>query len=163
MVANSNYVVDRGRKWDVTAKTAHGIEFHYGKADDVLDITKTFDIVPDAYMVHARIAVKVKADAIERLVVSVFALQDPKKAAGGSSRIAARAWESARMKFSDLSAGHLAYPAASIAVAAGVMTLGPEASFQPTRPISGEEAAAAIGRIESLAGPLASGKTKPAR
>ena len=93
------------------------------------------------------------AQAASRLLARIAAA-DPGRA---------RSWESARIKFSDLSAGHLAYPAASIAVAAGVMTLGPEASFQPTRPISGEEAAAAIARIEALAGPLASGKMKPAR
>jgi hypothetical protein len=65
------------------------------------------------------------------------------------------------MKFSDLSAGHLAYPAASVAVAAGVMTLGPDASFEPTKTVTGGEAIAAINRIESLAGRLAGGRAKP--
>lgn len=93
------------------------------------------------------------AQATSRLLARI-AVADPGRA---------RSWESARMKFSDLSAGHLAYPAASVAVAAGVMPLGPDASFQPTRPVSGEEAVAAIARIESLAGPLASGKAKSGR
>jgi tetratricopeptide (TPR) repeat protein len=75
----------------------------------------------------------------------------------------ARSWTSARLTFSDLSAGHLAYPAASVAVAAGVMTLGPDASFQPTKTVAGAEALAAITRIESLAGPLAGGRPKPGR
>jgi len=64
----------------------------------------------------------------------------------------AKAWESARLKFTDLSPGHLAYPAASIAVAAGVMKTAPENSFQPARPVTGAEAAEAIGRLEALAG-----------
>jgi tetratricopeptide (TPR) repeat protein len=93
------------------------------------------------------------AQAASRLLARIAAA-DPARA---------RSWESARMKFSDLSAGHLAYPAASVAVAAGVMTLGPDASFQPTKTVAGEEALAAINRIESLAGPLSGGKAKPGR
>jgi len=74
------------------------------------------------------------------------------------SRVAAqhaaqvKGWESARLKFSDLSPGHLAYPAASIAVAAGVMKTASENSFQPARPVTGAEATEAIGRLEALAG-----------
>jgi tetratricopeptide (TPR) repeat protein len=63
-----------------------------------------------------------------------------------------KTWESARLKFSDLSAGHLAYPAASAAVAAGVLTTGPGNSFQPSRPVTGGEAIDALSRIEALAG-----------
>ena len=65
---------------------------------------------------------------------------------------AAKAWESARLTFSDLSPGHLAYPAASAAVAAGVLTAGPGNSFQPSRPVTGAEAIEAVTRIEALAG-----------
>jgi tetratricopeptide (TPR) repeat protein len=64
----------------------------------------------------------------------------------------ARAWEGARLKFSDLSSGHLAHPAASAAVAAGVMKVGPDNSFQPSRPVTGAEAIEAIAKIEALAG-----------
>ena len=64
----------------------------------------------------------------------------------------AKTWESARLKFTDLSPGHLAYPAASIAVAAGVMTAVPENTFQPARPVTGAEASEAISRLEALAG-----------
>lgn len=63
----------------------------------------------------------------------------------------ARPWESARVTFSDLASGHLAYPAASDAVASGVMTKGPNDSFQPSAPVSGEEASAAVGLIEAMA------------
>jgi tetratricopeptide (TPR) repeat protein len=68
-----------------------------------------------------------------------------------------RGWESARLKFADLSTGHLAYPAASMAVAAGVMKTGADNAFQPASPVSGAEAVAAISRVEQLAGPQPAG------
>jgi len=61
------------------------------------------------------------------------------------------AWQSTRLKFTDLAAGHLAYPAASAAVASGVMTVGPNDSFQPSQAVSGQEASDAIDRINSMA------------
>jgi tetratricopeptide (TPR) repeat protein len=82
------------------------------------------------------------AQAMARLLARVAA-QDQARA---------KAWESARIKFSDLSPGHLAYPAASIAVAAGVLKTGPDTSFQPSRIVSGAEAIDAIARVEELAG-----------
>jgi len=63
----------------------------------------------------------------------------------------ARAWESARPRFSDLSPNHLAYSAASVAVASGVMKTGSDSSFQPSRVVTGPEAIEAIGKIEALA------------
>ena len=64
----------------------------------------------------------------------------------------ARAWEAARLKFSDLSSGHLAYPAASIAVASGVLKTAADNSFQPSRAVTGAEAIEAIANIAALAG-----------
>jgi len=60
------------------------------------------------------------------------------------------AWTSARLKFSDPGPGHLAYVSASQAVASGAMTIGADNGFQPSRPVSGAEAIAAVGRIEAL-------------
>jgi tetratricopeptide (TPR) repeat protein len=82
------------------------------------------------------------AQAVARLL--------PRAAAQRPDRI--KAWESARLKFSDLSASHLAYPAASAAVASGVLGLMGESAFQPSRPVTGAEAADAIARLEALAG-----------
>jgi tetratricopeptide (TPR) repeat protein len=62
------------------------------------------------------------------------------------------AWRNARVTFSDVSPGHLAYPAASAAVASGVMAASPGQSFQPSRPVSGAEAIDAIGRLQAMAG-----------
>jgi hypothetical protein len=55
------------------------------------------------------------------------------------------------VKFADIAAGHLAYLAASAAVASGVMTMGANDTFQPSRPVSGREAIEAIDRIEAMA------------
>ena len=73
------------------------------------------------------------------------------------ARVAARnpsqanVWDSARLKFTDLSASHLAYPAASAAVASGVQTVAADNAFQPSRPVTGAEATEAIGRLQALA------------
>jgi tetratricopeptide (TPR) repeat protein len=63
----------------------------------------------------------------------------------------AEAWRTARRKFPDVSPGHLAYPAASLAVEAGVMLPLGDGSFQLARPVSGAEAAAAVKKLEELA------------
>jgi len=64
----------------------------------------------------------------------------------------APAWREARPTFSDLDPAHVSYPAAALAVAAGVLPNGPENAFQPTRPISGAEAMAAVDRLEAMVG-----------
>jgi tetratricopeptide (TPR) repeat protein len=64
----------------------------------------------------------------------------------------AKTWESARLKFSDLSPSHLAYPAASIAVASGVMKTAGGNTFQPSKAVTGAEAIDTMANIQSLAG-----------
>ena len=80
--------------------------------------------------------------AVSRLLTRIEAA-DPSRA---------KAWVGALSRFPDLSPGHLAYPAASAAVAAGVMATGPDSAFQPSRIVTGAEAAAAIERIAVLSG-----------
>jgi len=82
------------------------------------------------------------AQAVARLLARVAA-QNPADA---------KEWEAARLKFSDLSPSHIAYPAASMAVASGVMKTGDNSSFQPSRPVTGGDATEAIAKIEALAG-----------
>jgi len=79
------------------------------------------------------------AVVVSRLLARI-AVQDPGRG---------RNWQTARMKFSDLAPTHLAYPAASMAVAAGVMAADHDA-FQPARVVTGAEAIAAVSRVESL-------------
>ena len=82
------------------------------------------------------------AQAVARLL--------PRASAGDAARL--RTWQAARLRFSDLPASHLAYPAASTAVASGVLGVEPDNAFQPSRPVTGAEAIEAITRIEALAG-----------
>jgi len=81
------------------------------------------------------------AQAVARLLARIAA-QSPARA---------KAWESARLKFSDLSPSHLAYPAVSIAVASGVMKTVGDNAFQPSRAVTGAEAIEAIAKVQALA------------
>lgn len=74
---------------------------------------------------------------------------------------AVAAWRSARRRFPDVSPSHLAYPAVSMAVEAGVIRPLETGGFGLARPVTGEEAVAAINRLlEIAAGPQA---PRPAR
>jgi tetratricopeptide (TPR) repeat protein len=88
------------------------------------------------------------AQAAERLL-SRIALRKP---------AAAKAWESTQWAFPDLAPSHLAYPAASTAVAAGVLKTRPDGSFEPSKVVTGGEALETIQRLEALAGLPAPGK-----
>jgi tetratricopeptide (TPR) repeat protein len=61
-------------------------------------------------------------------------------------------WRSPRRKFPDVSPAHLSYPAASLAVEAGVMATAQDGSFGLTRPVTGAEATASVARLAQLAG-----------
>jgi tetratricopeptide (TPR) repeat protein len=63
----------------------------------------------------------------------------------------AASWKTSRRRFPDVSPGHLAYPAASLTVDAGVMRVLEDGSFQLARPVTGAEAVAAVRRLEELA------------
>jgi tetratricopeptide (TPR) repeat protein len=81
------------------------------------------------------------AQAVSRLLAQIAVLE-PAKAKG---------WETARPKFTDLAPTHLQYPAASAAVASGVLAANPDGSFQPSRAVTGEEASEAVRRLAALA------------
>ena len=59
-------------------------------------------------------------------------------------------WRNARRRFPDLSPSHLIYPAASLAVEAGVMKAADDGSFQISRPVTGAEAVAAVKTLRDL-------------
>lgn len=64
----------------------------------------------------------------------------------------AAAWASSnRQRFTDMSPRHLSYPAASLAVEAGVMTPQPDGAFHLAQPATGAEAVAAVEKLEALA------------
>jgi tetratricopeptide (TPR) repeat protein len=82
------------------------------------------------------------AAAVSR-VISLLAMENPSRAA---------AWRNARHTFPDLAPGHLSYSAASIAVAAGVMTTANDGGFELSRPVTGAEAVAAVKKLDELSG-----------
>jgi tetratricopeptide (TPR) repeat protein len=69
-----------------------------------------------------------------------------------------RDWRAAAVRFSDVPTGHLAYQAASVAVASGVLDRGPDESFQPARRVTGAEAAQAVERLRAMT-PLGPGSS----
>lgn len=62
-----------------------------------------------------------------------------------------RSWQTARVGFPDLVDTHLAYPVASLAIASTVMMPTPTGLFEPSRPVSGAEAVAAVERLREMA------------
>ena len=61
-------------------------------------------------------------------------------------------WRAVRPRFADLPEVHLFYPPAALAVASGTMTIGEDARFNPTRPVSGADFVRAMRRIQQIAG-----------
>jgi len=58
----------------------------------------------------------------------------------------------ARGRFPDVPPGHLNYQAASVAVESGVMSATADGTFHLSRPITGQEAVTAIGKLSELSG-----------
>ncbi|HEY5619701.1 MAG TPA: S-layer homology domain-containing protein [Vicinamibacterales bacterium] len=79
------------------------------------------------------------ASAVSRIVTLVAA-----------NRPELRPHLTARPTIADMSAGHLTYPAASVAVASGVMSLAAGNRFDVARPVSGAEAADVVLRLRDL-------------
>lgn len=61
----------------------------------------------------------------------------------------ARRWQDARLQIGDVGPGHLSYPAVSMAVASGAMSLN-GANFELLRNVTGAEALDVVGRLEML-------------
>lgn len=60
-------------------------------------------------------------------------------------------WRNAKRRFPDVSPAHLSYPAASLAVEAGVMKTVEEGNFELSRLVTGAEAVASVRALEELA------------
>jgi tetratricopeptide (TPR) repeat protein len=63
-----------------------------------------------------------------------------------------KVWQGTRATFPDVAAGHLAYAAASLAMASGVMTASADGRFQPSRAVTGAEANETVTRLAAIAG-----------
>ena len=71
--------------------------------------------------------------------------------ARGNPALAAEWRDANRPTFPDVAPRHLHYPAASLAVEAGVLPVMPDGRFDLTAPVSGAEAVAAVARLQDLA------------
>lgn len=89
------------------------------------------------------------AEAVSRLLARIAAPADIKR------------WASTPVRFPDLAGNHLSYPAASAAVASGVLPAAADGAFQPSRPVSGSEAVAVIDRLQALAAAPAAPRDTP--
>jgi tetratricopeptide (TPR) repeat protein len=69
-------------------------------------------------------------------------------------------WRAAAVRFSDVTANHLAYQVASIAVASGMLDRSADESFQPSRRVSGAEAVQAIERLRAMTSLAASSSVR---
>jgi tetratricopeptide (TPR) repeat protein len=70
---------------------------------------------------------------------------------GNRDRTLADTWTGKRLAFPDLGMGHARHPAASVAVASGVMTRLPGDAFGVSAPVSGAEAIETVDRVAVLA------------
>ena len=95
---NGSTYYTRAQLW--TGQKLSDTTVQYTYSDDHLDVVKTFEVVPDAFMIKTTIKVAAKDDvqAHERLVLSVFEYQDPKTATTGTSRVQPRQWDSGTLR-----------------------------------------------------------------
>ncbi|MGC4082738.1 MAG: S-layer homology domain-containing protein [Vicinamibacterales bacterium] len=91
------------------------------------------------------------AQAVARLLALV-ARDQPSRAA---------AWADARPRFTDLTPSHIAYPAAAMAVTAGVLSTTESGAFEPTRVVTGSQAIEAIERLSRIATAGSDGALRP--
>lgn len=101
----------------------------------VMDAYPNHTFQPNAVVRRADLA-----QAVSR-VLQLIAREDPQLAV---------AWRSNPAKFPDVGPRHQSYPAASLAIGAGVMSTASDGSFHVTRPVSGAEAAAAVTKLQEL-------------
>jgi tetratricopeptide (TPR) repeat protein len=95
---------------------------------------------------------------------SDLALVVSRMLSGVAAPAAVDRWRAARLKFTDVAETHLAYPAASLAVASGVMQVEADGGFGPSRAVTGAEAVQAVDRLQAMAVPSANaGQAAPRR
>jgi tetratricopeptide (TPR) repeat protein len=102
----------------------------------LMEVYPNYTFQPEAVVRRADLA------AAASRTLTLIAAENPTLGAG---------WRNVRRRFPDVPAGHLSLPAISLAVEAGVMATLPDGSFQLGRAVSGEEAIAAVTRLQELA------------
>ena len=93
---DSTYDVPVHADWAGTKVDDKTVRYTY--SSDTMDVEKTFSVLPETFMVRMTLKVTMKVpegkEAHESLHINAFEWQDPTQLGGGSSRVAARVWES---------------------------------------------------------------------
>jgi YidC/Oxa1 family membrane protein insertase len=90
---DSQFKLPKQTEW--TGKQTSPTQVVYTIKTEHLEVTKTFDVVPDTYVVRCTIVVKPADNAHEQVVVTTYGYQNPKTDETGTSRIQPRIWQSA--------------------------------------------------------------------
>ncbi len=102
--AASTYVLPADAVW--TGKKISDTQVEYEISTDTLEVTKTFTIVPEVYLVKLEVAATVKVPAgkvaHQTLAVSVFARQDPARIEGAKGQGDPRSWVSSTLVGEDI-------------------------------------------------------------
>jgi len=98
--ANSTFVLPDKTEWVGTKLSDRSLK--YTLKTDALDIEKTYEIIPEAYIVKLNVKFSAKPsagkEATQNLVVTTYGFQDPKDKGGGGQSVAPRVWKSATLK-----------------------------------------------------------------
>ena len=89
---DSTYKLPKQTEWTGTKVAANQVQ--YTIRTDHLEVTKTFEVIPETYVVRCTVAVKPVGDAHEKVVVTAYGYQNAKTDETGSARIAPRVWQS---------------------------------------------------------------------
>jgi YidC/Oxa1 family membrane protein insertase len=92
---SSNRCLPRHQVWTLASKTDTQVVYEY--AYEGITFTKTYDLLPETYMVRMTLATRVdaKEPVVVRPTITVYAFQDPKADAEGGMQVAPRVWVSA--------------------------------------------------------------------
>lgn len=70
----------------------------YKLSTDAFEIVKTYDLVPDAYLVRLTVQIAAKTNATQRPAITSYIYQDPNSGGEDSSYVHARVWHSATLR-----------------------------------------------------------------
>ncbi len=96
--AGSTYVLPPKAEWTGTQESPTKVR--YTISTDAIDVEKTFEIVPDKYVLRMTVKSTVKSatPAKQTLAVTTYGFHDPKDGGGGGQSVAPRVWESATFR-----------------------------------------------------------------
>lgn len=97
---DSSYSLPAKTEWKGEQLAPNRVRYEY--KSDLFDIAKDYEIDPAAFVVKLKVTVVMNlpagTEAKQELALRSYQDQDPAKAGGGSSRVAARVWSSSTMR-----------------------------------------------------------------